>query len=93
MVDNAQKTEALKNEAIRKYQRHKTDTGSPEVQIAMITSRIESLSEHVKKHGQDLSSQRGMLALVSQRKQLLQYLKTENAEKYRATVSGLGLRK
>lgn len=76
-----------------KLRRHERDVGSPEVQIALLTKRIETLSEHMKKHDQDLHSQRGMYKLISHRKRLLEYLKRENLERYRLTLSELGLRK
>jgi small subunit ribosomal protein S15 len=82
-----------KGEVVKKYQTHKTDTGSPEVQIAVLTKRLELLSKHFEKHMNDKHSQRGMMALISRRKRLLQYLKNEDLNRYRSTISALGLRK
>ena len=82
-----------KSETITKHRLHAKDTGSPEVQIALLTRRIEGLSQHFAKHVQDRHSRRGLLALVSQRKRLLSYLRRESVERYRKTVSDLGLRK
>lgn len=82
-----------KSETITKHRLHAKDTGSPEVQIALLTRRIEGLSQHFEKHAQDRHSRRGLLSLVSQRKRLLNYLRLENVDRYRKTVSDLGLRK
>ncbi len=85
--------EEVKTGIISKYQIHDKDTGSPEVQIALITSRIEQLSEHFKKFVKDHQSRRGLLKLVGQRRRLLSYLKTKNGERYRKLTKELGLRK
>jgi small subunit ribosomal protein S15 len=82
-----------KGEIIAKHRIHDTDVGSPEVQIALLTSRIENLARHFEKHREDKHSKRGMMAMISRRKSLLQYLKEENVERYRATLAALGLRK
>lgn len=82
-----------KSELIKKYRRNEADTGSPEVQIALLTSRLEVLGKHFGKNPKDHHSQRGMLKLISQRKSLLQYLKDEDINRYRTTISALGLRK
>ena len=82
-----------KSETITKHGLHAKDTGSPEVQIALLTKRIVGLSQHFEKHVQDKHSRRGLLALVSQRKRLLSYLRRESVDRYRKTVSDLGLRK
>ena len=82
-----------KQELIAKYGRSEGDTGSPEVQISLLTQRLEILSEHFKKHPQDIHSRRGLLRIVSQRKNLLSYLKRKNIERYRATLAEFGLRK
>ena len=75
------------------YQRAKGDTGSPEVQIALLTERINMLTEHFKTHTKDFHSRRGLLKLVSQRRSLLDYLKRTNNESYRSLLERLGLRK
>ena len=75
------------------YQRAKGDTGSPEVQIALLTERINMLTEHFKTHTKDFHSRRGLLKLVSQRRSLLDYLKRKNNESYRSLIERLGLRK
>lgn len=86
-------TTLSKQQVIEKFRRDSTDTGSPEVQIALLTHRLGILSKHFGGHPQDFHSQRGMMGIVSQRKQLLQYLKGEDVERYRSTLSALGLRK
>ena len=75
------------------YQRAKSDTGSPEVQIALLTERINMLTEHFKSHVKDFHSRRGLLTLVSRRRSLLDYLKRKNVEAYRSLIERLGLRK
>jgi small subunit ribosomal protein S15 len=75
------------------YQRAKGDTGSPEVQVALLTSRINELTEHFKTHIKDFHSRRGLLRLVSRRRKLLDYLKRSNSERYRTLLDRLGLRK
>ncbi len=83
----------LKQQIIAKYARSEGDTGSPEVQIALLTERIKELTEHLKVHKKDHHSRRGLLMMVGQRKSLLNYLKDVDIERYRAIVSSLGLRK
>ncbi len=78
---------------VTQYQRAQGDTGSPEVQIALLTERINSLTEHFKAHVKDFHSRRGLLKLVSQRRSLLDYLKRTNNESYRSLIERLGLRK
>ncbi len=78
---------------IGKYKISPNDCGSPEVQVALLTQRIELLSGHFAKHKKDSHSQRGMLKLIARRKGLLQYLKNTNVDRYRKTISSLGLRK
>ena len=78
---------------VSEYQRAKGDTGSPEVQIAIQTERINMLTEHFKTHIKDFHSRRGLLKLVSQRRGLLDYLKRTNVEAYRSLIERLGLRK
>ena len=82
-----------KAQIVREYQRKQSDTGSPEVQIALLSARITELAEHFKIHVKDHHSRRGLLRMVSQRRKLLDYLKRANAEKYRALIDRLGLRK
>ncbi len=84
---------AKKTEIIGKFKTHEGDTGSPEVQVALITERINSLTEHFKSHKKDHHSRRGLLMLVSQRKRLLEYLKRKDVERYRTLIQSLGLRK
>ena len=82
-----------KNEIIAKYATHEGDTGSPEVQIALLTQRINHLNEHLKAHTQDNHSRRGLLKMVGKRRGLLDYLKEKDIMRYRAIVQALGLRK
>lgn len=82
-----------KVEVIREYQTKAGDTGSPEVQIALLTHRINQLTEHLKVHAHDHHSRRGLLKLVGQRRRLLSYLARKDVNRYRAIVSKLGLRK
>ena len=82
-----------KREIIESYRIHESDTGSPEVQVALLTDRIQYLTEHFKTHKKDHHSRRGLLKLVGQRRRLLTYLKDTNIEKYRGLISRLGLRK
>ena len=80
-------------EIVGTYQRHTTDTGSPEVQIALLTSRIGYLTEHFKLHRKDHHSRRGLLKLVGQRRRLLDYLKGRNFQRYKSVIERLGIRK
>ena len=82
-----------KNEIIAKFANHEGDTGSPEVQIALLTFRINHLNEHLKEHKQDNHSRRGLLKMVGKRRGLLDYLKAKDIERYRAVIEALGLRK
>lgn len=82
-----------KNEIIEKYRLHESDTGSPEVQIAMLTHRINHLNEHLKIHKKDHHSRRGLLMLVGQRRGLLNYLTKVDIVRYRKIISELNLRK
>jgi small subunit ribosomal protein S15 len=82
-----------KKELIGTYRIHETDTGSPEVQIALLTERIQYLTEHFKTHKKDHHSRRGLLKLVGQRRRLLNYLKDRDIQKYRELISKLGLRR
>jgi small subunit ribosomal protein S15 len=84
---------AEKAATISEHRLHETDTGSPEVQIALLTERINSLTEHFKTHVKDFHSRRGLLKLVSQRRKLLDYLRDRDADKYRGLIERLNLRK
>ncbi|HET7045516.1 MAG TPA: 30S ribosomal protein S15 [Gaiellaceae bacterium] len=86
-------TREAKLEIIEKHGRSETDTGSPEVQIAMLTRRINDLTEHLRTHKKDHYSRRGLLKLVGQRRRFLNYLQRENLESYRALIKELGLRR
>jgi small subunit ribosomal protein S15 len=86
-------TVAQKAQIITENQRAQGDTGSPEVQVALITARINGLTDHFKANVKDHHSRRGLLMLVSQRRKLLDYLKRKNADKYRQLIEKLGLRK
>jgi small subunit ribosomal protein S15 len=84
---------AQKAQVVKQYQRAGNDTGSPEVQIALLTERINGLSEHFKSHVKDFHSRRGLLKMVSERRKLLDYMKRSDADKYRSMIERLGLRK
>ena len=84
---------AQKQQVVKQYQRSGKDTGSPEVQIALLTERINGLTEHFKSHVKDFHSRRGLLKMVSTRRSLLDYLKRDNVEAYRSLIERLGLRK
>ena len=83
----------VKASVIQSYKLHETDTGSPEVQVALLSQRIEHLMEHFKTHKKDFHSRRGLLKMAGKRRRLLDYLKTANIDRYRKVVSSLGLRK
>jgi small subunit ribosomal protein S15 len=83
----------VKKDVISKYRLHESDTGSSEVQVALLSQRIEYLTEHFKTHKKDHHSRRGLLKLVGQRRRLLDYLKRSDVERYRTVVSSLNLRK
>ncbi len=89
MAQTAEKTK----EIIEKFKTHDTDTGSCEVQIALITERIKYLTDHFKQHGKDHHSRRGLLKLVGQRRSLLRYLQKKDVMKYRTLIKNLGIRK
>jgi small subunit ribosomal protein S15 len=78
---------------ISQFQTHDADTGSPEVQIALLTERITSLTDHLRTHKHDHHSRRGLLKMVGQRRRLLAYLAAKDIDRYRATIARLGLRK
>ena len=82
-----------KQELIGEFRVHDTDTGSPEVQIALLSERIKYLTEHFKTHKKDHHSRRGLLKLVSKRRRLLDYLKKNDVERYRTVIKRLGIRK
>jgi small subunit ribosomal protein S15 len=82
-----------KNQVIETYKRHEGDTGSPEVQVALLTERITYLTEHFKVHKKDFHSKTGLLKLVGQRRKLLNYLKNKDIQRYRELIERLGLRK
>jgi small subunit ribosomal protein S15 len=82
-----------KQDVIKKFAQHEGDTGSPEVQVALLTERISHLIEHFKSHAKDHHSRRGLLKLVSQRRRLLDYLKRRNVERYKVVIKELGIRK
>ena len=86
-------TKELKSEIIGSYQVHPSDTGSPEVQIAILSHRIEDLTEHFNAHAKDHHSRRGLLMMVGTRRRLLDYLKSRDAERYRELIKKLGIRK
>ncbi len=82
-----------KREIVEKFRRHESDTGSPEVQIALLTERINQLTQHFEVHKKDHHSRRGLMKLVGQRRRLLDYLKSRDIERYRSLIQELGLRK
>jgi len=88
----AQTTE-VKQGIIEQYRVHEGDTGSPEVQVALLTNRITELTEHFKTHTKDHHGRRGLLKMVGRRRRLLDYLKGQDLERYRSTIERLGLRK
>ena len=82
-----------KSDVIKTYQTKANDTGSPEVQVALLTDRIQTLSEHMKSHKHDMGSRRGLLRMVAQRRKLLDYLRAGDEDRYLAIISKLGLRR
>jgi small subunit ribosomal protein S15 len=86
-------TRDSKQAIVSRFRRHDADTGSPEVQIALLTERINQLTQHLAVHKKDLHSRRGLLKMVSQRRRLLDYLMRTDVERYRAIVDALGLRR
>ncbi len=85
-------TQQRKQELISNYQIHETDTGSSDLQVAMLTERINRLSEHLRANQQDHSSRRGLLKLIGQRKRLLSYIQKEDRQRYQALIGRLGIR-
>jgi len=86
-------TSEIKKELISQYKLHETDTGSPEVQIGLLTHRIAYLTEHLKVHKKDHHSRRGLLVLVGRRRRLLNYVKNNDAKRYRLIIKNMGLRR
>ncbi|MDP9341631.1 MAG: 30S ribosomal protein S15 [Actinomycetota bacterium] len=82
-----------KSQIIQEHRRDEADTGSPEVQVAILTTRIQGLTEHLKSHKEDHHSRRGLLQMVGRRRRLLDYLRHEDIERYRALIARLGLRR
>jgi small subunit ribosomal protein S15 len=85
-------TAEKKQELIKKFALHENDTGSPEVQIAILTERIKNLTEHIKANKKDLHSRRGLIGMVNKRRKLLNYLKRESEERYRKIIEALNIR-
>ncbi len=86
-------TAERKTEVVREYARHEGDTGSPEVQVAILSERINNLTEHLKAHKKDFHSRRGLLIMVGQRRRLLDYVKTRDQSRYETLIQRLGLRR
>ncbi len=86
-------TTVVKPSIIAEYKTHEKDTGSPEVQVALLTARINHLTEHLRTHRKDFHSRRGLLFMVAKRRKLLDYLKSKDADRYLALIAKLGLRK
>ena len=82
-----------KSQIIAEYQTHEGDTGSPEVQVALLTTRITELTEHLRTHSKDFHSRRGLLMMVGQRRRLLNYLSSKDISRYRALIARLGIRR
>lgn len=82
-----------RKQAIQTYRTHEKDTGSPEVQVALITDQINHLTEHLKVHKKDFTSRRGLLMMVGRRARLLKFLQSENRERYQSLIKKLGIRK
>ena len=86
-------TAEKKMELVEKFRQHPTDTGSPEVQVALLSERISQLTEHFKTHKKDHHSRRGLLKMVGQRRRLLDYLKRKDPQRYKKLIDALGIRK
>jgi len=82
-----------KSQVVNKYRIHKSDSGSPEVQVALLSQRISQLTEHFKTHQKDHHSRRGLLTMVARRRKLLNYLKDRNPDRYKALIQSLGIRR
>jgi small subunit ribosomal protein S15 len=91
--EGTDRVDVLTQETLSAYRRHETDTGSPEVQIALLSDRISYLTEHFKTHAKDHHSRRGLLKLVGQRRRLLDYLKRSDFQRYKSIIERLGIRK
>ena len=85
--------EERKNELIAEYKTHDNDTGSPEVQVALLTARISQLTDHLRTHRKDYHSRRGLLIMVGQRRRLLNYLQSKDVDRYRSLIARLGIRR
>lgn len=92
-VEVVAKDLASKQEVVKEFHIHEHDTGSPEVQVALLTTRIESLSQHLTLHKKDHHSRRGLLRMVGRRRKLLDYLKSKDVERYRKLIGRLGIRR
>lgn len=92
-VGSLRLSEKNPTEVVKQFQRNSQDVGSPEVQIALLTRRLEILANHFSKYPKDNHSRKGMMDIISRRKQMLRYLKHEDVARYRSTISALGLRK
>jgi small subunit ribosomal protein S15 len=90
---NVTEFESGKTDIVKRYRTHDTDTGSPEVQVALLTTRIEYLTDHFKSNAKDHHSRRGLLQMVGRRRRLLEYLRGENPDRYHKLIERLGLRK
>ncbi|HEY9841374.1 MAG: 30S ribosomal protein S15 [Candidatus Sericytochromatia bacterium] len=86
-------TKEKKNEILGDFHVHETDTGSPDVQVALLTARITELTEHLNEHKKDYATRRGLISMVSKRRKLLRYLYTANPERYAAIIERLGLKR
>ncbi|WP_053033267.1 30S ribosomal protein S15 [Staphylococcus haemolyticus] len=86
-------TQERKNEIIKEYRVHETDTGSPEVQIAVLTAEIAALNEHLREHKKDHHSRRGLLKMVGRRRHLLNFLRGKDIQRYRELIKSLGIRR
>ncbi len=84
---------AAKDDLVKKYQTHKNDTGSTEVQVAILTKKVSDLTKHLKEHKKDFDSRRGLLMMVGKRRRLLNYLRKNDEEKYTKVITDLGLKK
>ncbi len=93
MGEGTSSAEAHTQEIVQAYRRHDSDTGSPEVQVALLSDRIGYLTEHFKSHAKDHHSRRGLLKLVGQRRRLLDYLKRSDFDRYKSLIERLGIRK
>jgi len=90
---NVTEYQSGKTDIVKQYRTHETDTGSPEVQVALLTNRIAYLTEHFQSNAKDHHSRRGLLKMVGRRRRLLEYLRSENADRYHKLIERLGLRK